>query len=192
MKTRLPVLMLALTLLSGCMDPAGTSQLDAELKAVKERIAQAQEERQSHGKGSVMHDLVSLRIAIHEQTLAMLEQRRASDSWRTKLNYTVNGKPYTAPADAEKRVSQLEARIRKTQAGRESDLQQARDSGEAVKPLYTMSAGTRAILISQLEYQLAAHRHGFPPYYVPFSPPKPGTTRPQIIEVPAGKSAVVQ
>lgn len=192
MKTRLPVLMLALTLLNGCMDPAGTSQLDTEIKAVREQIAQAREESRSHGEGSVLHDLASLRVAIHEQTLTMLEQRRAAESWRTRLSYTVNGKPYEAPADAEKRVSRLEERMRKAQTGRESDLKQARDGGEAVRPLYTMSAGTKAILIAQLEYQIAAYRNGFPAYYVPFSPPKPGTTRPQIIEVPAGKSVIVQ
>lgn len=192
MRTRTLFPLLALLCLGGCTEPSATSQLDLELKALDERIAQAETERQSHGRGSVMHDLVSLRLAVHAQTRAMLEQRRASGSWHAQLAYTVDGKPYTAPADAEERAARLEARIRETLQGREYDLQQARDGAEAVRPLYSMSAGTKAILVAQFEYQLAGYRHGFPPYYVPFSPPGPGTTSPQIIEVPAGKSAIVR
>jgi hypothetical protein len=179
-------------LLNGCLDPQGTAQLDAEVKSVKGRVALAQDERLSYGKGSVMHDLVSLRLAIEEQTLAMLEQRRAAGGWRTSLSYEVNGKPYVAPADADKKAAKVESRIREVRAGRESDLQQARHVPEPYKPLYTMSAGTKAILVAQLEYQLAAYRHGFPPYYVPFTPPAEGAAPPQVIVVPAGAAAVVQ
>ena len=78
MNNRLSIATLVLFMLAGCAGPKFMSQLDEEAAAVKERIAQAQEERKSYGKGSVVHDLVTLRIAIHEQTLAILEQRRAA------------------------------------------------------------------------------------------------------------------
>ena len=192
MNTRRSLPMLALILLAGCAGPEPTSQLDLEAKSVKERIAQAQEERKSFGKGSVAHDLITLRIAIHEQTLAMLEQRRAAGKAQVTLSYTVDGKPYRAPADAAVDAKRLEDKLKEVRAGREYDLQQVKESGEPFKPLYTMSAATKAIQISQLEYQLAAYRHGFPPYYVPFHPPVEGVTPPQVIEIPAGKSVVIQ
>lgn len=185
-------IMVAILLLAGCAGPDSVSSLDADAKAVKERIADAQEERKAYGKGSVVHDLVTLRIAIHEQTLAMLEQRRAAGRAQATLTYTVDGKSYHAPRDAAAGARRLEDRLKEVRAAREYELQQAREVGEPYRPLYTMSAATKAIQISQLEYQLAAHRHGFPAYYVPFHPPAEGATPPQIITVPGGKSAVVQ
>ena len=191
MTTRKYFLLLAL-MVAGCADPEAARRLDADIESVNERISQAQEERKAYGKGSVVHDLISLRIAIHQQTLAMLEQRRAADQWRTTLGYTVDGKPYAAPADAVARMAALQARLKNTREGRESDLQLMRGSADSVRSLYVMSIATKTITISQLEYQLVAYANGFPPYYVPFQPPARGTTPPQIIEVPAGQSAVVQ
>lgn len=191
MRTHLLISALALTL-AGCMGPEAMPQLEAEAKALKTQIAQAREEQKAHGKGSVVHDLITLRIAVQEQTLAMLEQRRAAGSWRTKLVYVVNAKSWEAPADVEKRVAAVERRLRATRKGRDSDLARIKEADEAVKSLYAMSAATKAILISQLEYQLAGYRHGFPPYYVPFYPPAAGKAPPQIIDVPAGRPAIVQ
>lgn len=192
MTTRKLVPVLALILLGGCMGPEATSQLNTEVQAVKDRVSQAREERKSYGKGSIVYDLISLCLAIHEQTLAMLEQRRAAGSWRTQLSYTVNGKPWTTPGDVEAKMSSVEARLKNARAGRESDLQLAKESDDAFRPLLLMSAATKAILISQLEYQLAAHRFGFPSYYVPFHPPAEGATPPQSITAPVGKAGVVQ
>lgn len=178
-------------MVAGCADPEVAQRLDADIESVNERISQAQEERKAYGKGSVVHDLTSLRIAIHQQTLAMLEQRRAALQWRTTLTYTVDGKSYAAPPDAVARMAALQARLKNTREGRESDLQLMRGSADSARPLYVMSIATKTITISQLEYQLAAYAYGFPPYYVPFHPSARGTTPPQQIEVPAGKSAIV-
>jgi len=192
MINRLSIATLALFLLVGCAGPKFTSLLDAEADAVKERIARAHEERNSYGKGSVVHDLVTLRIAIHEQTLAMLEQRRAAGKALVTLSYGVDGKPYRAPADAAADAKRLEDKLKELRAGQERDLQQIKESGEPFRPLYTMSAAIKAVQISQLEYQLTANRHGFPPYYVPFHPPAAGVTPPQVIEIPAGQSVIIQ
>jgi hypothetical protein len=183
---------LSFIVLAGCAGPVSASRLDAEANVVKERIAQAQEQRKSYGKGSVVHDLVTLRIAIEEQTLAMLEQRRSAGKARVKLSYRVDGRPFRAPDNAAADAKRLEDKLKEVRAGREYDLHQVKESGEPYKPLYTMTAAVKAIQISQLEYQLAANRFGFPPYYVPFHPPAEGVTPPQIIEIPAGKSAVIQ
>ena len=191
MTTRKYFLLLAL-MVAGCADPEAARRLNADIESVNERISQAREELKAYGKGSVAHDLISLRIAIHQQTLAMLEQRRAAEKWHTTLTYTVDGKSYAAPADSIARMAALQARLKNAREGRESDLQLMRGSADTVRPLYVMSIATKTILISQLEYQLAAHASGFPPYYVPFHPAARGTTPPQIIEVPAGQSAVVQ
>jgi len=84
MTTRKYFILLAL-LVAGCADPEAARRLDADIESVNARISQAQEERKAYGKGSVVHDLISLRIAIHQQTLAMLEQRRAAEKWHTTL-----------------------------------------------------------------------------------------------------------
>ena len=178
--------------IAGCADPEAIRRLDADIESVNERITQAQEERKAYGKGSVVHDLISLRIAVHQQTLAMLEQRRAAEQWRMTLTYTVDGKPYAAPTDAMARMAGLQARLKNAREGRESDLQLMRGSADSVRPLYVLSIATKTITISQLEYQLAALANGFPPYYVPLPAPAKATTPPQIVEVPAGQSAVVQ
>jgi len=191
MTTRKYFFLLALVV-AGCADPEAARRLDSDIESVNERISQAQEERKAYGKGAVVHDLISLRIAIHQQTLAMLEQRRAAEQWRTTLTYTVDGKSYSAPADAIARVAALQARLKNAREGRESDLQLMRGSADSVRPLYVMSIATKTILISQLEYQLAAHANGFPPYYVPFHPAARGATLPQMIEVPAVKTAIVR
>ena len=191
MTTRKYFYLLAL-MVAGCADPEAARRLEADIESVNERISQAQEERKAYGKGSVVHDLISMRIAIHQQTLAMLEQRRAAEHWRTTLTYTVDGKSYSAPADAIARVAALQARLKNAREGRESDLQLMRGSADSVRSLYVMSVATKTVLISQLEYQLAAYTSGFPPYYVPLHAPASGTTPPQTTEVPAGQSAKVR
>ena len=191
MTTRKYFLLMAL-MVAGCADPEAGRRLDVDIESVNERIDQAQEERKAYGKGSVTHELISMRIAIHQQTLAMLEQRRAAERWRTTLTYTVDGKSYSAPADSIARVAALQARLKNAREGRESDLQLMRGSADSVRPHYVMSVATKTVLISQLEYQLAAYANGFPPYYVPLHAPASGATPPQTTEAPAGKSVKVR
>ena len=191
MTTRKYVFLLAL-MVAGCADPEAARRLDADIESVNERISQAQEERKAYAKGSVVHDLISMRIAIHQQSLAMLEQRRAAEKWHTTLAYTIDGKSYAAPVDHIARVAALQSRLKNAREGRESDLQLMRGSADSVRPLYVMSIATKTILISQLEYQLAAYANGFPPYYVPYHPPASAATQPQAIEAPAGKTAIVR
>ena len=167
---------LALVAISGCADPETARRLEAEIESVNERITQAQEEQKSYGKSSVVHDLISIRLGIHQQTLAMLEQRRAAERWRVTLSYAIDGKPYAAPADVVPRVAALQAQLKNARESRESDLQLMRGSADAVRPQYVTSIATKTILISQLEYQLAAYTNGFPPYYAPpFRPSAKGT-----------------
>ena len=191
MTTRIYFLLLAL-MVAGCADPEAARRLEADIESVNARISQAQEERKPYSKGSVVYDLISLRIAIHQQTLAMLEQRRAAEKWRMTLAYTVDGKSYSAPSDSIARVATLQARLKNAREGRESDLQLMKGSADSVRPLYVTSIATKTVLMSQLEYQLAAHSSGFPPYYVPYHAPASDITPSQVIEVPGGKAAIVQ
>jgi hypothetical protein len=158
---------LALVVIAGCGDPDTIRRLEAEIESVNERISQAQEEQKPYGKGSVVHDLIAIRIAIHQQTLAILEQRRAAGRWGLSLSYTVDGKPYAAPADVVPRVAALQAQLKNARESRESDLQLMLGSADSVRPQYVTSIATKTVLISQLEYQLAAYTNGFPPYYAP-------------------------
>ena len=184
----LPVLALVI---AGCSDPEAARRLEADIDTVNERIAQAQEERKPYAKGSLAHELIALRIAIHEQTLAMLEQRRAAGRWRTSLSYTVDGKPYAPPADIVARVAALQSQLKNAREGRESDLQLMRGSADSVRPQYVMSIATKTIQIAQLEYQLAAYTNAFPPYYVPASAPVKVAAPAQKSEAP-GKPAAAK
>lgn len=165
---------LALVAIAGCADPETARRIEAEIESVNERITQAQEEQKSYAKGSVVHDLISLRVAIHQQTLALLEQRRAAGRWGLTPSYAVDGKPYAAPADVVPRVAALQVQLKNAREGRESDLQLMRGSADSVRPQYVVSIATKTVLISQLEYQLAAYTNGFPPYYVPLRPAAKG------------------
>ena len=187
MKIRNFVAALAL-LTAGCADPEAARRLEADIESMNERIKQAQEELNTYGKGTVVHDLIALRIAIHQQTLAMLEQRRAAQQWRTTLIYSVDGQPYAAPADLAARVATLQGRLKNAREGRESDLQLMRGSADSVRPLYFTSIATKTVQIAQLEYQLAAYANGFPPYYVPVSAPAKSATP----QTPAGKPATAR
>lgn len=178
--------------IAGCGDPDAARRLAADIASINDRITQAEEERKAYGKGSAVHDLISLRIAIHQQTLAMLEQRYAAERWRMTLTYTVDGKPYAAPADVVQRVAALQVQLKNAREGRESDLQLMRGSADSVRPLYVTSIATKTMLISQVEYQLAAYTHAFPPFYVPLPPPAKSKAASQKSEVSAGKPAIVQ
>jgi hypothetical protein len=85
-----------------------------------------------------------------------------------------------------------QVRLKNAREGRESDPQLMRGSTDSVRSLYVIGIATKTVVISQLEYQLAAQASGFPPYYVPFYPPASGTTPSRATEVPAGKSAIVR
>jgi hypothetical protein len=185
-----PAAAVALILLAGCMAPEATSQLDADIGQAKSRIEKARTEQQRHAKGTVMHDLAGLTIRIEEQTAAMLEQRRVAARWKTELSYTVDGQEYVPESLAS--IKSLEHRLRAAKANRAEALEQIATADEITRPLIEMSAGTTAILISQLEYRLAASRYGFPAYYVPFQPPAEATAPPQMITVPENGTAVLQ
>ena len=180
----------ALILLAGCMEPQATRELDADIKAAQVRIEKARADQKRYGRGSVVYDLIGLRIAIEEQTSAMLHQRRAAARWQTELGYTVDGQEYVPESMAS--IKSLEGQLRAARTRRAEALEQIATADEIMKPLLEMSAGTTAILMAQLEYRLAASRYGFPAYYVPFTPPAEGTTPPQLITAPEGSSAVVQ
>ena len=187
MRVRIFIAVLAI-LAAGCTDPEAARRLEADIERVNERIKQAQEELKTYSKGSVVNDLIALRMAIQEQTLAMLEQRRAAQQWRTTLIYTVDGKPYAAPADLPARVATLQGRLKNAREARESDLQLMRGSADSVRSLYVTSIATKTVQIAQLEYQLAAHTNGFPAYYVPVrAPAKDGAP-----QAPAGKTATAR
>lgn len=187
MKVRNFVIVLAL-LAAGCADPEAARRLEADIERANGRIKQAQEELNTYGKGSVVHDLIALRIAIHQQTLAMLEQRRATEQWRTTITYTVDGKPYAAPADLVARIATLQGRLKNAREGRESDLQLMRGSADSVRSLYVTSIATKTVQIAQLEYQLAAYTNGFPAYYVPIRAP----AKEAAAEKPAEKKAAAR
>lgn len=127
-------------------------------------MATAQAELKAQRPGTVVHDLIALRLAIQQQTVAMLEQKQVASRWYPAFSYTVSGKGYEPPADAQAKIAELEEWLKRVQEERASAVELAKDADDTMRPLHTMSAATRAVTVAQLEYQLLAYRHGFPPY----------------------------
>lgn len=146
--------------LTGCADQAAVLALDNQIKATATAIEVAKIERAPYGEGSPLHAMITLRIAVHEQTLAMLNQKLGAVRWYPWFRYTVSGSVYTPPADAKERLAELEQK-----------LQVERTRARTSKPLYGGLIGSieqltqefRRLNVAQLEYQEAALRFGFPP-----------------------------
>src|SRR5947209_1269965 len=104
-------LLACLVILVACAPRPDTSQLDADIQAACKRIENAQTERGRYNAGSLIHAVVSLRLATEQQTLGMLEQRRSALLYFIRTSYQVNGAAYQPPADAPARIANLQAEL---------------------------------------------------------------------------------
>lgn len=157
-----PAILVVALALFGCADSESTVLLDAQRKAVDGEIASAKTELAKYGEGSPLHLLITLRLSVHEQTKAMLDQKMLAGRWYPKFSYTVDGKEYVPPGDVAARIEQLDTMLREAKADYEANALSA--GGGLLGLLKIMQAEIRGVQIAQLQYQLAAYRAGFPPY----------------------------
>jgi len=148
----------------GCSDPEAARQLDLQLEMVNGRIAEAQSDMSGYAEGSVLHSLAFLRLSMHEQTRAMLEQKKAAAWFYPRFSYVVRGQTYQLPPDLGQKLTELEARLRTAREEAASSQAKASGAGGLLGALAAMDVATKELLVSQLEYQITAYRNGFPPY----------------------------
>lgn len=151
-------------ILGGCADPNATARLTTDIKAVEDEIKDANAELQKYGDGSVLYALVSVRLAVHNQTHAMLTQKWAAVRWYPKFSYTVDGKVYEAPADTTKRLEELRSALAHAEKGAFEARLKALGSGGLIGAIASMTAELKALPVAQIEYQILALEHGFPPF----------------------------
>ena len=161
MSLSVAVLIVALAMV-GCADSESTALLEAQRQAVSAEITSAKAELANSGEGSALHVLVTLRLSVHEQTKAMLDQKMAAVRWFPKFSYTVDGKEYVPPGDVAARIEQLDTMLREAKVNYEAAARSA--GGGLLGLLKIMQAEIQGLQIAQLEYQLTAYRAGFPPY----------------------------
>lgn len=168
-----PLVVLALAL-AACSDPETARRLESDIATVDARIAEARADMVQYGEASVLHALVALRLNMHEQTRAMLEQKKAAAWYFPRFTYTVDGRIYEPPEDLSARLADLDARLQGAISEAELASVKAAGTGGLLGALAAMEVETKRLLVSQLEYQRTAYQSGFPPYIAP--EPKASTT----------------
>jgi hypothetical protein len=106
-------------------------------------------------------------MAVEEQTLAMLMQRRTALTYYIRTSYSVTGIGYTPPVDVTERIAALEAEL--TSKRQEVAAAEAAVGGGLLGVMQAVNVATQETLVSQLEYQLASLRYGFPVFVAPSS-----------------------
>lgn len=148
----------------GCTNPEEVKKLEQEIEKVNQNISDSITENSKYGEGSALHALITLRLSIYMQTLAMLEQKKAAAWYFPRFSYLVDGKQYYPPDDLGSKISTLENELKTAQKEAELARGKASLAGGVIGLLAVMDAETKALTVSQLSYQLIAFRNGFPPY----------------------------
>lgn len=154
-------------MLFGCAKQEDTTRLNAEIGEIKKNISFCETDLKKFGEGSPLYFLVAMRCSTYKQTLAMLEQKRASHLFYFKTDYQVNGNIYQPPMDLTERLPRLEGELKKAQVDLELAKNKANEVGGLMAIMAVLEAETKALNVAQLEYQLSAYRNGYPPYLSP-------------------------
>lgn len=135
-----------------------TAELDADIAAVTQQIAEADAEYATYSGGAIQV-LVKVRTEVLKTTAAMLEQKRSSLLRRIDLQYVVEGQPWSAD---EALMANIEADIVAAEQERDRFKAEAdRYTGGLIQTMALMSAATNEMTISQLKLSLLAQRYGF-------------------------------
>src|SRR2546430_1737341 len=139
---------LALALAVLLQEPqVSTMEIDRERTSVASEIAIIQAESDKYQSG-LIKSLIEVRLAITRNTLAMLDQKRASVIRRIALNYRVDAKPVHEASDQELStiLDDLSQAEKKAAA---SKLEAARYTGGLVQAMALMKVETDEMSVSQ-------------------------------------------
>jgi hypothetical protein len=137
-----------------------TLEIDKDRDAVKAQITEADAEAAKYTGGAIK-TFIDLRIAILRNTLAMLDQKRASYIRLVKLNYTVDGHAVseaseTALRDNMDELSQIERKAA------DSKKEASKYSGGLVQAMSLMKAATEEATASTLRMKFYSAKYGIP------------------------------
>jgi hypothetical protein len=152
---------LALALAVVIQEPqVSTMEIDRDRAALASEISVIKSESDKYESGLVK-SLIEVRLAITRNTLAMLDQKRASFVRRITLNYRLDGQPVHEASDEELNMilSDLSQAEKKAAA---SKLEAARYAGGLVQAVALMKAETDEMSVSQLRLKFYSAKHGIP------------------------------
>lgn len=140
------------------------ASLKADIAAVQEQINTAETENEKYA-GGLVKSLVVARIAILQQTEAMLQQRLKASTYGISLKYTVNGSTFVPPASADELLSALEREIadNQTKIARQ-EAETARYSGGLVQAMSVATLATMRQTQAMLDQKRLALKYGLPQY----------------------------
>lgn len=147
-----------------------TAELDAEIASTKTEIAAADAEAASYSGGLIFVQ-TQLRVAILKNTLAMLEQKRASFLRGITLNYQEPTPRISAPADDTAALAELDkARGDAKAAQREAAMY----SGGLIQTMALVREATAKTTEAAIEQQIVFMKLGIPlPSLSGTNPPVP-------------------
>lgn len=137
-----------------------TIEIDRDRAALTSQISITQEESEKYGPG-LLKSLIEVRLAIARNTLAMLDQKRASFVRRITLDYRLDGRPVHDASDQELNMilEELSQAEKKAAASR---LDAARYSGGLAQAMSLLKAETDELSVSQLRLKFYSAKHGIP------------------------------
>jgi formate-dependent nitrite reductase cytochrome c552 subunit len=156
-------------------DPqVSTLEIDRDRVSIIERISIASAESEKYS-GGVLKALIDVRVAALQNTLAMLDQKRASFIRRISLDYTIDGHG-VAPA-TEDELKDIIDDIQ--QAERKVDLAKAdaaKYTGGLLQIMELVKVATDEVAVSQLRLKFYAAKYGMA---APVAPPEQKSTQPK-------------
>jgi hypothetical protein len=171
---------LALILAVVLQDPqVSTIEIDRDRTALAAEIATTQDEREKYTSG-LLKSLIEVRLMITRNTLAMLDQKRASFIRRIGLSYRVDGQTVHEASEQELGIiiGDLSQAEKKADA---SKREAARYAGGLAQAMALMKAETDEMSVSQLRLKFYSAKHGIP---MPLPNPSENKATP---EQPPGK-----
>lgn len=137
-----------------------TIEIDRDRTALSSQISTMQEESEKYGQG-LLRSLIEVRLAIARNTLAMLDQKRASFVRRITLDYRLDGRPVHDASDQELNMI-LEELSQAEKKAAASKLKAARYSGGLAQAMSLLKAETDELSVSQLRLKFYSAKHGIP------------------------------
>ena len=141
------------------------AELQRAISATNAQISTARAEDAKH-KGGLVKALIQSRIAILEQTKAMLDQRAHASTFGIALRYTVDGKPFTLPLDPAPQLTSVEADLTTLRANiAKQEAEAARYSGGLSQAMALSTVATSRQTEAMLEQKRLAIRYSLPQYF---------------------------
>ncbi len=150
-----------------CTPAAAQSEQQAIRDAIAEtdkQVALAESEAAKY-TGGLLKVVLDLQVQTLKQTRAMLDQRAKSWTFGIGLRYTVDGKAFVPPADAQAQLAGVDAEIAKLDAQiTRQQTEAARYSGGLVQAMALTTLATSQQTMSMLQQRRLALRFGLPQY----------------------------